>query len=99
MPQSAAYLETVNGQKYLAQLCKHFAHKISVSYTETHGDCQFAGGTASLDADAKGLRMAATAADDNGLAEIQSIIESHLVRFAFRETFDALEWQPQDKAA
>lgn len=99
MPQSAAYLETANGPKYLVQLCKHFAHKITVSYAETDGECQFACGTASLAADAKGLRMVVTSGDDDGLVQTQSIIESHLARFAFRETFDALDWQRQDKAA
>lgn len=99
MPQSAAHLETANGAKYLVQLCKHFAHKITVSYTDTHGECQFVCGTAHLDADAQGLRMVVTSGDDEGLAQTQSIIESHLARFAFRETFEALDWQRQDKAA
>lgn len=99
MPQSATYLETANGPKYLVQLCKHFAHKIVVSYTETQGECQFACGTASLEADAQGLRMAVTSVDDEGLAQTQSIVESHLARFAFRETFDSLDWQRLDKAA
>lgn len=99
MPQSAAHLETANGPKYLVQLCKHFAHKITVSYTDTHGECQFVCGTAHLDADDQGLRMVVTSGDDEGLTQTQSIIESHLVRFAFRETFDALDWQRQDKAA
>ena len=98
MFESAAYLETASGQKYLVQLCKHFAHKITVSYTENHGDCQFVRGAAVLDADADGLRMAVTSADEEGLAQTQSIIESHLVRFAFREKLEALDWR-QDKAA
>ncbi len=99
MFESAAYLETASGQKYLVQLCKHFAHKIEVSYTDEHGECQFACGAAILDADAEGLRMAVTAADEEDLAETQSIIESHLVRFAFRENLEALDWQRQGKAA
>lgn len=99
MLESAAYLETENGQKYLVQLCKHFAHKITVSYTDSQGSCQFACGAARLDADTDGLRMIATAADAESLAQTQSIIESHLVRFAFRENLGALDWQRQDKAA
>ena len=99
MFESAAYLKTESGQKYLVQLCKHFAHKITVSYTESHGDCQFVCGAAALDADAEGLRMAVISADEAGLAQTQSIIESHLVRFAFRENLEALDWQRQDKAA
>jgi hypothetical protein len=99
MLESVAYMKTESGPKYLVQLCKHFAHKITVSYSESHGDCQFVGGTAALDADGQGLRMAVNAADEDGLARIQAIIESHLVRFAFREKLEALDWQRQDKAA
>ena len=99
MLESAAYLETASGSKYLVQLCKHFAHKIAVSYSESHGECQFACGAAVLDADGEGLRMAVTAADEDGLARTQAIIESHLVRFAFREKIEALDWRRQDKAA
>ena len=98
MLEAAAYLETENGRKYLAQLCKHFAHKIEVSYTETQGECRFVCGTAILEADDKGLRMVATSDDAQGLAETQSVIESHLVRFAFRENLQALDWR-QDEAA
>ena len=37
--------------------------------------------------------MAVTSDDEAGLAQTQSIIESHLVRFAFRENLEALDWQ------
>ncbi|HSX76216.1 MAG TPA: DUF2218 domain-containing protein, partial [Shinella sp.] len=39
MLESVAYLETAHGRKYLAQLCKHFAHKIAVTVSENHGEC------------------------------------------------------------
>ncbi|WP_411034135.1 DUF2218 domain-containing protein [Shinella sp. BYT-45] len=99
MHESTAYLQTANGRKYLVQLCKHFAHKIEVSYSQSHGDCRFPCGAAVLEADADGLRMAVTAGDEDGLARTQSIIETHLVRFAFREKLEALDWRRQDKAA
>lgn len=99
MLESTAYLQTAEGRKYLVQLFKHFAHKIAVSYTEQHGECQFACGAAVLDADADGLRMTVTAADEENLAQTQTIIESHLARFAFREELGALDWRRQDKAA
>ena len=98
MLEAAAYLESENGRKYLVQLCKHFAHKIEVSYTDTHAECQFPAGSGVMDADGKGLRIVVRASDDEGLARTQAIIESHLVRFAFREKLEALDWR-QDKAA
>lgn len=98
MLEAAAYLETANGRKYLVQLCKHFAHKIEVSYSESHGECRFACGSSAMEADEKGLRVVVRAGDEDGLAQTQSIIESHLLRFAFRENLEALDWR-RDKAA
>lgn len=94
MHRSAAYFETANGRKYLTQLCKHFAHKIEVSYGEDTGECHFAGGLGRLEADEKGLRMAVEANDEEWLNRAQSIIEVHLIRFAFREQLESLDWLP-----
>lgn len=99
MFEAAAYLETANGPKYLVQLCKHFAHKVEVTYSETHGECRFDRGVATLDADANGLRMAVKADGEDSLAWGQSVIESHLIRFAFRENIEGLDWQRQGEAA
>ena len=98
MLEAAAYLETASGPKYLVQLCKHFAHKIEVAYSDSHGECQFIRGSCVMDADEKGLRIVVRASDGQGLAQTQEIIESHLVRFAFRERLEALDWR-QDVAA
>ena len=99
MHKSAAYFETANGRKYLTQLCKHFAHKIEVSYSEDKGECYFAGGLGRLEADEKGLRMAVEANDEEWLNRAQSIIEVHLIRFAFREELESLDWLPLEGAA
>lgn len=99
MIEATAYLKTENGPKYLVQLFKHFAHKVEVTYTETHGECRFDQGAATLDADADGLRMAVKAEDEESLAWAKSAIESHLLRFAFRENIEKLDWQRQDQVA
>lgn len=88
-----AELVTDSGSKYLVQLFKHFAHKIEVSYSDTHGECTFDFGTASLDADAEQLKIAVTAPDEEKLERAKSVVESHLLRFAFREKIDALTWR------
>jgi hypothetical protein len=38
------------------------------------------------------LDIEASAAQADALAQVKSIIESHLVRFAFREDLSALNW-------
>ncbi|NTE85280.1 DUF2218 domain-containing protein [Agrobacterium rubi] len=85
-------LVTESGSKYLVQLFKHFAHKIEVNYSDTHGECTFDFGTASLDADADRLKIAVTAPDEEKLDRAKSVVESHLLRFAFREDVDKLDW-------
>lgn len=98
MLKAIAIVPTEHGSRYLQQLCKHFAHKIDVSFTETHGECTFAMGKGVLDAAASGLTITATAPDEEQLARTKSVIESHLVRFAFREELAPFDWKPAPAA-
>jgi uncharacterized protein len=84
--------ETPNAGKYLQQLCKHFTHKVEVAYSEGHGQCRFSCGTATMDAGLKGLDIRVEAADNGALTETKQVIESHLLRFAFRENLQPLTW-------
>lgn len=93
MVSASAKFETENASKYLTQLCKHFAHKVDVSYSEDHGECRFSCGTAIMDAGKTGLSIVATAPDREQLLETQSVVERHLLRFAFREESSGLDWQ------
>jgi hypothetical protein len=93
MLEAKAALKTDSGSKYLVQLFKHFAHKIDVSYSDTHGECTFECGSTSLDADAEGLQISVRADNEENLALTKSVVESHLLRFAFREQIEKLEWQ------
>lgn len=83
---------TANASRYLQQLCKHFAHKVDVTFDERHGECRFSCGTAKLDAKDDGLQIAVEAADRDKLAETKDVIERHLIRFAFREDMQPLTW-------
>ncbi|WP_173995985.1 DUF2218 domain-containing protein [Agrobacterium rubi] len=92
MLAATSELVTESGSKYLVQLFKHFAHKIEVNYSDTHGECTFDFGTASLDAEADRLKIAVTAPDEEKLDRAKSVVESHLLRFAFREDVNKLDW-------
>ncbi|CAD7054225.1 conserved protein of unknown function (plasmid) [Pseudorhizobium banfieldiae] len=94
MVQSNSSWQTAEAQKYLAQLCKHFGHKIEVVHTERDGECRFACGTALLHAHEDRLDITVSAPDDEQLQQTQSVIERHLVTFAYRENLEALEWRP-----
>lgn len=92
MPSATGRLETPNGSKYLQQLCKHFSHKIAVTYDETSGHCAMPLGPAEMRADPEGLTVTVTAADSSGLERAKGVIDSHLARFAFRENFEKMPW-------
>lgn len=91
LTKTATY-ETEHGKKYLQQLCKHFAHKIDVEYTDTHGECALPPGPAIMDADDKSIRINITAETEDGLKLAQHIIDSHIIKFAFREELESLDW-------
>ncbi|CAH2405703.1 DUF2218 domain-containing protein [Mesorhizobium escarrei] len=84
--------ETPNAGRYLQQLCKHFAHKVEVDYGDGHGQCRFSCGTATMNAGPERLDITVEAVDTKALTETKQVIESHLVRFAFRENLPPLAW-------
>ena len=92
MLEARSELRTESGSKYLVQLFKHFAHKIDVTYDEKHGECQFDFGAAKLDAEAERLNIFVSAPDEEKLERAKSVVESHLLRFAFREEVESLTW-------
>ncbi|WP_052496764.1 MULTISPECIES: DUF2218 domain-containing protein [unclassified Rhizobium] len=94
MMETLAKLQTEHAGKYIAQLCKHFAHKVDISHADNHGECRFTCGTATMNADGDMLTIRVTAADEEQVKETQHVIESHLLRFAFREELQPLQWSP-----
>ncbi|GAA6148380.1 DUF2218 domain-containing protein [Pseudooceanicola nitratireducens] len=84
--------ETPNGAKYMHQLCKHFAHKVTVEFDDTTARADLPPGPAHMRSDSSGLDVEVTAQDDAGLTRAKFIIEDHLMRFAFREDPKGLTW-------
>ncbi|MCO6049001.1 DUF2218 domain-containing protein [Mesorhizobium sp. RP14(2022)] len=93
MPESTTRFETPSADKYIKQLCKHFGHRVETTVGDNTGTCRFEIGTAQLDADASALAIRLEAEDEERLKQMQHVIESHLLRFAFREEPGALEWR------
>ena len=92
MLESAAYLETASGPKYLVQLCKHFAHKIPATHEGGQGRIAFSAGVCRLEAAGDQLTMIVEGPDEAALAELRDVVERHLLRFAFREDL-AIVWR------
>ncbi len=92
MPTTTGYYKTENASKYLQQLCKHFGHKIDVEYDAEKGHAVFEMGTAFMTADSEGLTITSEVADQEAVAAVHGVIDSHLKKFAFRETVNAMTW-------
>ena len=83
--RSEAWWETGSSARYMAQLCKHFAHKIPVTLNERDGRIVFGAGVCDAAAEETGLRLRVSADDEAGLEQLQSVVIRHLQRFAFRD--------------
>lgn len=98
MTNSIARVETERASIYLQQLCKHFAHKLPVTFTPEQGQITFSAGICRLEANDGVLVLKAEAEDDARLAQLQGVIDKHLLRFAFRDP-RKIEWRAADAAA
>ena len=85
MSSSEARIATKLATRYLSQLCKHFAHRLPVTLTETEGSITFGIGSCTLAATPDALLLRATADNAEQRAELEGVVARHLERFAFRE--------------
>ena len=92
MPQSTARFATEAADRYLVQLTRHFAHRIPTAQQGRSGTCTFDMGTATLRADDTGLDIRIDSDAAEGLGQVRQTVESHLLRFAFRENPQPLHW-------
>ena len=95
---TTAHYPTAHASKYLQQLCKHFGHKVEVSFDASTGRAALPPGPAELSADAQGLTIRLTAPDAKGMIHARFIVDSHLVTFAHREGFTGLSWAVETAA-
>ena len=91
--EATTRFETTNSEKYLQQLCKHFAHKVDVTLSDTQGECRFSCGSSTLTLVDGALDIRVSAEDEAGLTDTKAVIEDHLLRFAFREAPPPFTWQ------
>jgi hypothetical protein len=82
---SQARIATPRASVYLKQLCRHFAHKLDVSFDDEHGRIAFSAGTCRLQAAAGELVLEADAQDPESLRRVKDVVAGHLERFAFRD--------------
>ncbi|MCG8492182.1 MAG: DUF2218 domain-containing protein [Sneathiellales bacterium] len=92
MPHSHVIIETEHASKYLNQLCKHFAHKVEVEYDDVKAHVSFIPGPCKMLSKDGLLIVEGQSELDQGLLIIQSIIDQHIKKFAWREEL-SLDWK------
>jgi hypothetical protein len=92
MAERQMNLSTAHASKYLQQLCKHFAHKVEATCDPHSGYAALPPGPCTMTADNNELVIHCRADDEKGLQMMQSIVETHLVKFAWREEIQ-MNWQ------
>jgi hypothetical protein len=93
LPFSEARVATSVPARYLGQLCKHFAHRLPVTFDERQGRIEFPAGVCEIQAETEpaALAMRVTARDAADLPGLEDVVARHLARFAFREE-PAISW-------
>ncbi len=94
MAKTTAVVATENGWKYVQQLCKHWAHKLSVELDEPgrRGTVAFEQAVAIMQADDAGLTVSIESEDEARLETLKGVVANHLDRFAFREAPLTFDW-------
>lgn len=92
MAETIARVATTQGSRYLQQLCKHWAHKLDVTFTPEEGTVRFVGAVAVMRAAPEALVVTITAEDPAVLDRMKGVVASHLDRFAFREAPLGFDW-------
>ena len=87
-----AEVATANASRYLQQLCKHFGHRVPVTFDPTDGQISFAAGNCTLHAEGEVLSIRVAGPGEAEAAQLEDVVARHLVRFAFRED-RASAWQ------
>jgi hypothetical protein len=88
---STAFVTTDTPARYISRLCKHFAHKIPVSFDEQQGRIEFPFGLALLRAENGGLSLQVQATSPEDQEKLQGVVASHFERFAWQEELQ-LDW-------
>lgn len=91
MLNSEASFSSPKASEYMIQLCKHFGHKVLAEWTDGEGQVTFDMGICAMRADDDLLTLVCSAEHEIALQSVESTIEEHLKRFAWRED-PSLQW-------
>lgn len=90
--QGQAWLPTDKAGRYMTQLAKHWSHKFEVVLDATSARILLPTGVCTMRTHAEGLNVTVETANPESLTRLETVVEDHLLRFAFREPVDKLAW-------
>lgn len=92
--KTSTHIKTESAHKYIAQLCKHFAHKVESTFSIDHdaktaeGLTKFPMGQVVFTAKDNVLSVYAECENEQTCKAVQGVFDSHIVKFAFREELE-----------
>jgi uncharacterized protein len=99
---ATAFVPTTSASKYMQQLCKHWAHNLTVEFDSTKGTVIFPKdargadwpneGVVTMTALGDGLMCRIDASATGQLDGLKGALARHLDRFAFREAPLTFDW-------
>ena len=93
MLRSETLFPSARSGPLLGTMSKHFAHKITVEADGPLTRMRFPMGTVTAQAREDGLHLLVEAEDAAGIERVQTVLISHLMRFAHREDPQEPVWQ------
>ena len=98
MPIARTSVPTVNGAKYMQQLCKHWSHRLEVDLSEQRGVVKFPAAVVTLEPEADALEVTIEGEESEEVERLKGVVASHLDRFAFREAPLRFDWSGPEAA-
>lgn len=88
-----ATVPTINGSRYLQQLCKHWSHKFDVNFDPENGEIGFLMGPIRMKAEPEALVVMLEPNSDADVERFKQVVAEHLDRFAFKEAPLTFDWK------
>lgn len=95
---SRSEVATTTASKYLMRLARHFSHKVEVTFDSQQASVQFPMGHCEMIAEDQQLRFILQAQDKQALAQMEHIIDAHLIRGANKEAL-TITWQQSEEGS
>jgi hypothetical protein len=95
MHAATARIRSNKASQFLAQLCKHFAHKTPAEFTDNRGRIDFQPGLCVLTATENELIVTCEAEIAADLERVKVIVADHVVRFGWREQL-TVDWSQRE---